>query len=72
MTMINSFSSVWCRMHEEKGKTTRKTKPDAGMGDGWSKIQVRNIPCHCYLSLLNLSRQMVLFNILIVFLFQIH
>ena len=36
-------------MHEERGKTARKTYPDAGMGDGWSKIQVRNTPCHRYL-----------------------
>jgi len=40
--------SVWCRMHEERGKTARKTKPDAGMGDGWNKIQVRNKPCHLF------------------------
>lgn len=28
-------------MHEENGKAVKKVKPDAGMGDGWTRIQVR-------------------------------
>ena len=38
--VISIFYSVWCRMHEENGKAVKKVKPDAGMGDGWTRIQV--------------------------------
>ena len=55
MTIKTLSFSVWCRMHEERGKTARKTKPDAGMGDGWNKIQVRNTPCHCNLIMNRIS-----------------
>ena len=54
------FCSVWCRMHEENGKAVKKVKPDAGMGDGWTRIQVRhrwsylklkNVMIHCFVQI---------------------